>query len=96
MKKCIILLSVMGLLSLFASCSAGYVSQEPEYRYYDRPQSPGQGYIWIDGGWNWNSRSNSYIQINGNWQKQKQGRVYQQGYWKKNRHGSQWIRGSYR
>ncbi len=96
MKKCIILLSVMGLLSLFTSCSAGYVSQEPEYRYYDRPQSPGQGYIWIDGGWNWNSRSNSYIQINGNWQKQKQGRVYQQGYWKKNRHGSQWIRGSYR
>lgn len=96
MKKCIIVLSLIGMLSILSSCSAGYVSQEPEYRYHDRPQSPGRGYIWIDGGWNWNNRSNSYIQTNGNWQKHRQGRMYRQGHWKKNRHGSQWIRGSYR
>ncbi len=96
MKKCLIVLSLIGVLSLFSSCSAGYVTQEPEYQYYDRPQSPGREYIWIDGGWNWNSRSNSYIQTNGNWKKHKQGRVYRQGHWKRNKFGSQWVRGSYK
>ncbi len=96
MKKLIFLISMIGILSLFNSCSAGYVSEEPVYQTYNRPQSPGNEYIWIDGGWNWNRRSNSYIQIKGDWKKQSEGRPYKQGHWKKNRHGSQWVRGSYR
>jgi hypothetical protein len=96
MKKFILLFSLVVMLSLFSSCSAGYVSEEPEYQNYIRPQSPGSEYIWIDGGWNWNRHSNSYIQINGNWEKPRQGHPYQQGHWRKNRYGSQWVRGSYR
>ena len=96
MKKFLFLFSMIAILSFFNSCSAGYVSEEPVYKNYDRPQSPGTDYIWIDGGWNWNSRSNSYIQLNGNWEKQRMGHPYRQGHWKKDRRGSQWVRGSYR
>lgn len=96
MKKLIFLISIVGFLSFFNSCSAGYVSEVPVYQTYNRPQSPGNEFTWIDGGWKWNRRTNSYIQVNGNWKKQREGHTYKQGYWKKNRHGSQWQRGSYR
>ncbi|MFI0491611.1 hypothetical protein [Flavobacterium sp.] len=96
MRKFIFLFSLIGILSFFNSCSAGYVSEEPVYQNYERPQRPSSDYIWIDGGWNWNSSSNSYIQVNGNWEKPREGHPYQQGHWKKDRHGSQWVRGSYR
>jgi hypothetical protein len=39
-----------GACVTFSSCFAGYVASEPSYNeVYDRPVSPGMGYIWIDG-----------------------------------------------
>ena len=92
MKKFIFLFSLIGILLLFNYCSAGYVSEEPIYQTYNRPQSPGNDYMWIDGGWNWNRHTNSYIQINGNWEKNNQGSQPKKGHWKKNRRGSRWVK----
>lgn len=92
MKKFIFLISLVGILPFFMACSAGYVTEEPVYQTYNRPQRPSNDYIWIDGGWNWNSRTNSYIQINGNWEKNNQGRKHKQGHWERNEHGSRWVK----
>lgn len=92
MKKFLFLFSLVGILSLFNSCSAGYVAEEPVYQNYDRPQRPGNDYIWNDGGWNWNRSTNSYIQINGNWERTNQGRKHRHGHWERNQRGSRWVR----
>jgi hypothetical protein len=97
MKKIIFLISMVVVVSFFNACSAGYVAEEPVYHDYHRPDRPSNDYIWVDGGWNWNRRTNTYIQLNGNWVKQDKGRRQQKpGYWKKTPHGSKWVRGSRR
>lgn len=94
MKKIIFLLSILGILFLLNSCSAGYVTEEPVYQTYNRPERPSVDYIWIDGGWNWNSRTNSYTQRNGSWERQNH--KHKEGHWEKNQHGSKWVNGSRR
>lgn len=84
MKKFIFLISMVVVVSLFNSCSTGYVAEEPVFHDYHRPDRPGDDYTWIDGGWNWNRSTNTYIQLNGNWVKQYKGsRQQKPGYWKK-------------
>lgn len=95
MKKFIFLISIVGVLFLLDSCSAGYVSQEPVYQTYNRPQRPSNDYIWIEGGWNWNRGTNSYTQRNGRWERNDQGRKHKEGHWEKNHHGSRWVNGSH-
>jgi hypothetical protein len=96
MKKFILLFSMLGILSFFTACSVGYVSEEPVYQTYHRPERPSIEYIWIDGGWKWSNRTHSYIQINGNWEKFRNGHQHTRGHWKKNKHGYHWVRGSKR
>ena len=96
MKKFIFLVSMVGLVSLFNSCSVHYVSEEPMYLTYHRPQRPSNDYIWVDGGWSWNSGTRTYTQVNGNWQRHDNGRKHKQGHWEKNKHGSRWVNGSRR
>lgn len=94
MKKFIFLASMVGMLSLFNSCSVGYVTEEPVYHTYNRPERPSNDYIWIEGGWNWNSGTNSYTQVNGTWERHDNGRKHKQGHWERNEHGSRWVNGS--
>lgn len=92
MKKFLFFISMVAILSFFNSCSVGYVSEEPVYHTYDRPQRPSTDYIWIEGGWTWNSQSRTYTQVNGTWERPNQGRRHKQGHWEKNQHGSRWVR----
>lgn len=96
MKKFIFLFSLVAMVSVFSACSVGYVTEEPVYQEYNRPQRPSNNYIWIEGGWSWNSRTNTYIQNNGRWVREDQGRRHKQGHWEKNQHGSRWVKGSNR
>ncbi|WP_413998525.1 hypothetical protein ACMDB5_12150 [Flavobacterium sp. W1B] len=93
MKKLILFISLVGFLSFFNSCSVGYVSEQPQYQYYNRPVNPGAGYIWIDGGWSWDSRARNYRQRDGYWTRQNDGRNHSNGYWKKTNRGYQWRNG---
>jgi hypothetical protein len=92
MKKFIFFISLVGILSFFNSCSAGYVTEEPVYQTYNRPQRPSNDYVWIEGGWAWNSQTRSYVQVNGRWVRQDQGRKHREGHWEKTRHGSRWVK----
>ncbi|MBP6757638.1 MAG: YXWGXW repeat-containing protein [Flavobacterium sp.] len=96
MKKIIFLVSLVAIVSVFSACSVGYVTEEPVYQVYNRPQRPGNNYIWIEGGWSWNSRTNTYVQNNGRWVREDQGRRHKQGHWEKNQNGSRWVKGSNR
>jgi hypothetical protein len=91
MKKFIFLISMVGMAFLLNSCSAGYVTEEPVYQTYNRPQQPSNDYIWIEGGWNWNSGTRTYRQVNGTWQRHDNGRRHRHGHWERNEHGSRWI-----
>ena len=40
---------------MLSGCSAGYVATKPADVVYVRPVSPGPGYVWIGGEWEWRS-----------------------------------------
>jgi hypothetical protein len=84
-----------GISIIFNSCAAGYVSSEPGYVEYDRPQQPGGTYIWIDGGWRWDTRSHIYVQRPGYWERPRprQHRSYIKGYWESTPRGKYWHKG---
>lgn len=92
MKKFIFFISLMGLLPFFNSCSVGYVSEVPVYQVYVRPQQPRGDYVWIEGGWTWNNRTKTYVQVDGTWVRHEQGRKHRTGHWEKNEHGSRWVK----
>lgn len=92
MKKFLFFIGMVAMLSIFNSCSVGYVSDEPVYQTYERPQRPSNEYIWIEGGWVWNAHTRSYTQVNGTWVRQDQSRKHKQGHWEKSRHGSRWVK----
>lgn len=90
----------MGLaftLSLFVMSSCGpselTVSSRPTSPYYERPVSPGVGYVWIDGDWyprggryywregHW-SRPTTRVWIGGNWESRNGGYYWRRGYWR--------------
>ena len=78
----------------FSSCVGGYVITEPSYNeVYVRPPSPGIGYIWIDGDWEWNNRSNIYVHEHGYWARPKTGRSYESGHWESGPQGKFWVKG---
>jgi hypothetical protein len=83
-----------GACLTFSSCVGGYVLTEPSYdEAYNRPANPGIGYIWIDGDWRWNNRSNIYVHEHGYWTRPKTGRSYQSGHWESGPRGKYWVRG---
>jgi hypothetical protein len=78
----------------FSSCVGGYVITEPSYsEIYTRPASPGIGYIWIDGDWRWNSRTNNYVREHGYWTRPKTRHSYEEGHWESGPRGKYWVRG---
>jgi hypothetical protein len=83
-----------GACVAFSSCAAGYVVTEPSYNdVYDRPVSPGLGYIWIDGDWRWNHRSNIYVHEHGYWTRPRTGQSYEPGHWESGPRGKSWVKG---
>ena len=87
-------LIVLGASVTFNSCVGGYVATEPSYNeIYNRPASPGIGYIWIDGDWRWNHRSRIYVHDHGYWTRPRSGRSYESGHWYSGPRGQYWVRG---
>jgi hypothetical protein len=93
LKKIVFLSSLAGAALLFNGCSAGYVASEPSYMQYDRPARPNEYAIWIDGDWNWSSRSQQYYQKNGYWDNPRHGQTYMSGYWQSTPKGKTWTKG---
>jgi hypothetical protein len=93
LKKIAFVASLAGAALLFNSCSAGYVASEPAYMQYDRPSRPNEYAIWIDGDWNWSSRSQQYYQKNGYWDSPRHGQTYMSGYWQSTPKGKTWSKG---
>jgi hypothetical protein len=91
MKKIIFTISLIVLFMLLEACSVGYTSQQPRYAEVSRPQQPGYNYVWIEGNWYWNNRTNMYVQSEGTWMVPQRGRTHVPGYWKKNKHGYRWV-----
>jgi hypothetical protein len=96
LKKIIYLTGLAGLLGIglfLNSCMGGYVATEPSYMSYNRPQQPGNLYIWIDGNWSWNNQSHGYVQKTGYWTKPRQNQTYVSGYWQASPRGKSWVGG---
>lgn len=96
MKKFVYLISLVGLLTFFNSCSVGYVSEEPIYREGPRPQRPSESHIWIEGNWYWNNQSRSYNRRDGYWARPDRGRTYESGHWIRTERGYRWVPGRWR
>lgn len=58
-------------------------------------RSPGPGYVWVTGHWNWDTRQ--YVWIPGRWMVPERGyRVWRPGHWAHDRGGWYWIEGRWR
>jgi hypothetical protein len=88
---CLGLLAGMGLI--FNSCADGYYGSDVSYMEYNRSPEPGGTHIWIEGNWNYNSRTHAYVQRAGNWESPRQGHSYVAGHWQTNQHGKSWSKG---
>jgi len=94
MKKLIYLVSLAGILLIMSGCTAtGYVSDEPAYIEYSRPERPSNMHVWIDGDWIYNRQNHNYVQGRGSWQVPRQGRTYVRGNWQKTAQGHHWQSG---
>lgn len=87
MKKLIFAVLLFSSVSLM-SCSGGYViTNRPARPIYNRPVSPGPGYIWIDGDYRRNGWSQGY------WVRTRPSRTWQNGDWEQRGNGYRWRNG---
>jgi P pilus assembly chaperone PapD len=94
MKKIIFAASFAFMLLTLGSCtSQGYVSSEPTYIEYERPNRPSNLHIWIDGDWVYNRQTKVYVRQNGHWQKSSRNRTYVAGRWQSTPMGLVWQTG---
>lgn len=85
---------VIGVMLLFNSCATpGYISYEPTYMEYQRPQRPDNVSIWIDGDWNWDYQTRQYHQMHGYWEKPRHGQTHIVGKWETSPKGKSWSKG---
>ncbi len=82
-----------GMVLTLNSCIGGYVTSEPMYTEYARPQRPSSTHIWIDGDWGWNSQTHVYVQRAGYWDKPRHGQSYVAGSWQSSPKGKSWKKG---
>ena len=88
-------LSFAGIGLLLNSCSAGYVTTEPVYTEYARPQPPSAFHVWKDGDWVYNRQTKVYVQNRGYWDKPHQNQSYRTGQWHSTPRGKYWEKGSW-
>ncbi len=89
MKK--YLLSLVLFACLSGGCSAGYVARRPADVRYARPVSPGPGYVWVSGEWQW--KGGQYHWKEGYWHAARPGRTWKSGYWEESPKGYKWHTG---
>jgi hypothetical protein len=65
MKNYLLALSILSCFIL-TGCSAGYVSSRPVDVTYSRPVSPGSGYVWTDGEWEYTGEIITGAKVHGN------------------------------
>jgi hypothetical protein len=90
MKNYLLALSMVSFLML-AGCSAGYVTARPADVTYVRPVSPGSGYVWIGGEWEWSG--GNYRWQEGSWQHPRESHTWKSGYWENAHNGYKWHKG---
>jgi hypothetical protein len=94
MKKLFYLVSLAGVLLILNACgTTGYVTSEPMYQEYSRPDRPSNLHIWIDGDWIFNRQTHMYVRQNGHWQKSGRNRTYVSGSWQRDSQGLRWRKG---
>ena len=86
-------------LGTSTACAGGnYVAVRyapPPPRYGVMGYSPGPGYVWCDGYWDW--RGNNWIWIQGAWRRPPRARAaWVPGYWRPQGRGHVFIRGYWR
>ena len=93
-KRIFYLFIFIGVAAVFNSCEAGWVASEPSYRIeIERPARPGNGYVWIEGGWRWDHSRQQYDREPGYWARERPNHSYANGYWKSGRRGKSWVKG---
>ncbi len=94
MKKVFYLITLAGILFTMNGCTtSGYVSSEPSYMEYSRPERPSNLHVWINGDWIYNRQTHVYVQGNGYWQVPRNGRTYIEGRWQTKPQGHRWQSG---
>ena len=95
MKKLLFIPLLYVSISLLSCSGSRYVvGVRPVQPVYERPVSPGLGYIWIEGDWRY--QGNSYIWHEGNWGRSRGNRQWQSGVWLNRGNGYSWRRGNWR
>jgi len=92
MKKYILMAALFLAAFIMTSCEGSYVvSSQPVRPAYERPISPGEGYVWIDGDWAW--QGGTYVWHEGRWGRPRGGRTWVAGSWQQRNNGWTWHRG---
>ncbi|HEY2349615.1 MAG TPA: hypothetical protein VGH64_11380 [Puia sp.] len=92
MKKYLLALSILSCFVLIG-CTAGYVTERPAEVTYVRPVSPGAGYVWTDGEWEYSG--GNYHWREGSWLRSREGHSWKSGYWENNNKGYKWHKGGW-
>ena len=92
MKNYLLTLSILSCFIL-TGCSAGYVSSRPVDVTYSRPISPGPGYVWTEGEWEYTG--GNYHWREGSWQHAREGHTWKSGHWENSNKGYKWHKGGW-
>ncbi len=93
-KRICFLFMFTGMAAIFNSCAVGWVATEPSYGVeIERPARPGDNYIWIEGGWRWDSGRDSYEREPGYWARPRPNHSYVPGHWESGSRGKSWQKG---
>jgi hypothetical protein len=92
MKNYLLVLSILSCV-IFVGCTAGYVSTRPADVTYVRPVSPGTGYVWVGGEWEY--QGGNYHYHEGSWQQPRAGHTWKSGYWENGNKGYKWHKGEW-
>lgn len=96
MKKLLVIISLVAGTVVFNGCgpSRYTVAEQPAIPAYERPVSPGVGYVWVDGDWRWHG--GRYVYGNGYWARPRGHRAWVGGTWVHTGKGYYWRRGYWR
>lgn len=90
-----IILGFVASAAVFSSCGPSrYTAEQPVAPVYERPASPGVGYVWVDGDWYWSG--GRYTYRNGYWSRPRGHRTYTTGVWVHSGKGYYWRKGHWR
>ncbi|MBN1197424.1 MAG: YXWGXW repeat-containing protein [Candidatus Aminicenantes bacterium] len=82
------------MVTALSACVASPRTAPPPPRQEMRMASPGPGYFWVSGHWEWRSRD--WYWIRGHWERKRPGRVWVSGHWERRGKRQVWVRGHWR